>query len=242
MPCVCCGGVCCTASVLATSTGNETCRDGATNCGGTCQRSIAQFGLRCSSSPCNKCKCTSLLDFPVSLSVSCRALFQGDVFYQERCAPFGFDDPALPYRIARVDETFTETVYLQQTDTGCGTCRTATYRSPSPVTNRSGNEVYVYLETETFLPGQFGRCRVWGRFAWQVANKFNFFGNIVSGSTSVYGTPFGWNGLLGDDNFWDDLNGKVIPCGFAGLIGDCYFPNPQTDESTITITSANFLP
>jgi hypothetical protein len=122
--------------------------------------------------------------------------------------------------------------------TGCGV---AEYRS----TNAAGgglaqNSVYLYLTIEDFLAGNVGRCKVWGKFLY-LAKALRYDGSTTATEQS-YGTPFGWSGVLGDDNLWDGLEGVVVPCGNSTLIGSCWTPNVPTDESTITITSVNYLP
>jgi hypothetical protein len=121
------------------------------------------------------------------------------------------------------------------------TCSYAEYRSTNPAADGlAENSVYLYLTIENFLPGELGRCRVWGRFLY-VTYQIAYDGSIRDNAT-FYGTPFGWNGLLGDDNFWDTLTGMVVPCGDPLPISSCFSPVVPTDESTITITSASYLP
>jgi hypothetical protein len=141
-----------------------------------------------------------------------------------------------------VDQQFTQTLYLRVVSPIGGTgCSYAEYRSTNAAADGlAENSVYLTLTIEDFLPGNIGRCRVFGRFSYS-AKAIRYDGSNTS-TTQGYGTPFGWNGILGDNNFWDGLEGMVVPCGTSTLIGPCWTPNVPTDESTITITSANYLP
>jgi hypothetical protein len=151
-------------------------------------------------------------------------------------------DPTVTYTFPAVDKQFTQTLYLIRRSTMEGTgCGVAEYRS----TNAAGgglaqNSVYLYLTIEDFLAGNIGRCKVWGKFLYLV--KAIRYDGSTTATEQSYGTPFGWSGVLGDDNLWDGLEGLVVPCGSSTLIGSCWTPNVPSDESTITISSANYLP
>jgi hypothetical protein len=141
-----------------------------------------------------------------------------------------------------VDKQFTQTLYLRTVSSIEGTgCNFAQYRSTNPAADGlAENSVYLTLTIENFLSGNIGRCKVFGRFAYSV-DAIRYDGSTVR-STQVYGTSFGWSGVLGDSNLWDQLEGMIVPCGTSTLIGSCWTPNVPTDESTITISSANYLP
>jgi hypothetical protein len=233
--------LCCKAGAAGTRTGTELCEPLNSACGCAAGSYQAASSGDCTATTCRKCKCTTQRNFPVSIGVTCRALFRGATWNDSCGKPYLFN-PKVTYIFPAVDRQFSHTLHLRQVNpipkSGCSS---AEYRSTNPAADGFGeNGAYLYLTIEDFLPGNIGRCRVWGSFfytTYQIA-----YDGSLNENSSLYGTPFGWNGVLGDDNLWDGLDGMVVPCGTSALIGSCWTPNVPNDESTITITSANYLP
>jgi hypothetical protein len=233
--------LCCKAGAAGTRTGTELCEPLNSACGCAAGSYQAASSGVCTATTCRKCKCTTQRNFPVSIGVTCRALFRGAT-WNDSCGKPYLIDPSVVYAIRATDARLSLTLYLIRISTMPGTgCNTAEYRSTNAASGGfAENSVYLYLTIEDFLAGSIGRCKVSGRFIYEV-NALRYDGSDTRAYQS-YGTPFGWNGILGDDNLWDGLDGMVVPCGYSGLIGPCWTPNVPTDESTITITSANYLP
>jgi hypothetical protein len=234
--------VCCNRGSAGTATGTELCEPLSSACGCAAGSYQAAPGASCATNPCRKCKCTQRRNFPVSLSVTCRALFRGPATWNDSCGRPYLQDPTVIYTLPAVDKQFTQTLYLRAVSSISGSvCSQVQYRSINPAADGlAENSVNLTLAIEDFLPGNIGRCRVSGGFIY-LGTAIRYDGSTTS-ATQGYGQPFGWNGLLGDDNFWDTLVGMVVPCGISLPIGSCWSPNVPTDESTITITSANYLP